>query len=259
MRKHFRLFLTFVFFFSAVLLPPSFAAKRGPIIIGAGAGYSFFLDSGLRSYEIYHPRLIYFSEQLDLKHNINCYAQYFPWLGFGFQFEFDHQEGGYRSDWKWYGYCKPDGEIIEIDHIEEPFKENWSLSSLAVSVLYVLNLRRHEKVRPYISAGVGYYFSSGDKELFFDRSRLGPKKSGNLIKLGLGVKCQITPDIGLNIRGVGSTIWRREYGYGEILYMGPDQFDIDIYMGTGQLVRQGSLIAGSFTFLGVVLSLEYTI
>jgi len=253
--------LPFVFvFFSLIIFPHhSFAAERGPIILGIGGGYSFFLDSGLRSYEIYHPKLIYFSEQLNLRNNLHFHIQYFPWRGFGFQLEYDHQGASYNSDLKWYGHPTPRGDIIEINHIEKPYKESWSLSSFTLSILYALTLRKHEKIRPYVFAGFGYYFSGGDAERFFQRTRLGPEKSGNLVKLGLGVKYQITPIIGINFRGLGGTIWRREYGFGEILYVGAEQFDIEIYAKTGKIVRLEKLLVNSFTFLGIALSLEFTL
>jgi opacity protein-like surface antigen len=248
-----------VFFLLAILPHHSVAAKRGPIILGIGGGYSFFLDSGLSSYEVYHPKLIYFSEQLNLTNNFNLYVQYFPWRGFGFQLEFDHQKANYHSDLKWYGQLTPDGRIIEVNHIEEPYKEAWSFSSITASILYALSLRQNEKIRPYLSAGIGYYFSGGDDERFYFRTRLGPEKSGNLVKLGLGVKYQITPKIAINLKGVGATVWRREYGYGEMMYMGPDQFDFEIYMRAGKIVRREILLVNSFTYLGIILSLEYTL
>ena len=248
----------FVFFVLAILPHYSLASKRGPIILGIGGGYSFFLDSGLRSYEIYHPRLISLSEQLNLSNNFNLYVQYFPWRGFGFQLEFDHQRANYHSDLKWYGHQAPNGKIIEINHIEEPYKESWSLSSITASILYTLTLRQNEKIRPYISAGIGYYFSNGDDERFYNRTRLGPEKSGNLVKLGLGIKYQLTPKIAINFKGVGGTFWRREYGYGELMYLGPEQFDIEIYAETSKIVRREILLINSFTYLGIILSLEYT-
>lgn len=253
--------LPFVFMLCFLAIFPSLshaAKKRGPIILGIGGGYSFFLDSGLSSYEVYHPKLIYFSEQLNLTNNFNLYVQYFPWRGFGFQLEFDHQGANYHSDLKWYGHLNPDGKIIEISHIEEPYKKTWSLSSITASILYTLTLRYNEKIRPYISAGFGYYFTSGDEERFYYRTRLGPEKDGNLVKLGLGAKYQITPKIGINFRGIGGTIWRREYGFSEILYRGPEQFDYLIYAESGKIVRAERLLINSFTYLGIILSLEYT-
>ena len=257
MRKS-RHFPVFVLLILAILPVHSFAAKRGPIVLGIGGGYSFFIDSSLRSYEVYYPERIYFSEQLDLKNNLNFHVQYFPWHGFGFQIEFDHQRAGYRSDLKWYGHATSDGKIIAIDHIEEPYAETWSMSSITGSVLYALTLRNNEKIRPYISAGVGYYFTSGDKDQFYSRARLGPEKSGNLVKLGVGVKYRITPKIGINLRGVGGTVWRREYGFSESMYTGSEQFDYDIYAETGEIVRVERVLANSFSFLGFALSLEYT-
>lgn len=249
----------FMLFFLTVVPSLSYAAKkRGPIILGIGGGYSFFLDSGLRTYEVYHPKLIYLSEQLNMRNNFNFHVQYFPWHGFGFQLEFDHQRSSYNSDLKWYGHLTPNGKIIEINHIEEPYKETWSMSSVTASILYALTLRYNVKIRPYISAGIGYYFASGDEERFYYKSRLGPEKSGNLVKLGLGVKYQITPKIGINFKGVGGTVWRREYGYGEIMYVGPEQFDIEIYAKAGKIVRLEKLFVNSFTYLGIILSLEYT-
>lgn len=261
MKKTLGLLFVFMLFFLAIVPSLSHAAKkRGPIILGIGGGYSFFIDSGLRTYEVYHPKLIFLSEQLNMRNNFNFHVQYFPWHGFGFQLEFDHQRASYNSDLKWYGYPDPDPaeKIIEINHIEEPYKETWSLSSITASILYALTLRYNVKIRPYISAGIGYYFTSGDEERFYYKSRLGREKSGNLVKLGLGVKYHITPKIGINFRGVGGTIWRREYGFSEILYRGPEQFDYLIYEETGKIVRAERLLVHSFTFLGIALSLEYT-
>jgi hypothetical protein len=233
--------------------------KRGPIILGIGGGYSFFLDSDLRSYEYYYRKLIYLSEQLDLKNNFNLYVQYFPWLGLGFQLEFDHQRASYRSDLKWFGHPTPDGEIIEINHIEEPYAETWAVSSITASILYALTLRYNEKVRPYISAGVGLYFSGGDDERFFHRTRLGPKKSGNLVKLGLGIKYKITQKLAINLRGVGGTVWLKNYGFREVSYVGPEQFDFALYAETGRLMRRQELLVNSFTYLGIMLGFEYTL
>jgi hypothetical protein len=248
--------------FVSLAAVPSFtfaAKKRGPIILGIGGGYSFFLDAGLRSFEIYHPKLIYFSEQLNLRNFFHIYVQYFPWRGFGFQMEFDHQKGSYDSDLKWYGYPAPRGKIISINHIEEPYRETWNFSSITASVLYMLTLRYNEKLRPYVSAGFGYYFSGGDEERFYYRTRLGPKKDGNLVKLGLGVKYQISPNIGINLKGVGETAWRKEYGFDEILDLGPKQYDIEIYAKTGKIVRLEKMLVNSFTYLGIALSLEFTL
>ncbi len=163
-----------------LLMAPSLshaAKKRGPIILGIGGGYSFLIDPGLRNYEVYHPQYIYFSEQLSLRNNFHFYAQYFPWHGFGFQLEFDHQRAKYNSDLKWYGHPTPEGKIIKINHIEEPYAEYWSLSSITASILYVLNLETNLRLRPYISAGFGYYFFSGDEERFCTDRGLGPKKA----------------------------------------------------------------------------------
>lgn len=259
MKRRLGILFIFMLFFFSILPYHSLAAKRGPIILGIGCGYSFFLDSGLRSYEVYHPRLIYFSEQLNLSQNVNFHVQYFPWRGFGFQLEYDYQRASYHSDLKWYGHPAPDGKIIEINHIEEPYKETWSLSSVTVSILYALTLRQNAKIRPYISAGIGYYFAGGDEERFYHRTRLGPEKGGRLIKLGLGFKYQITPKIGINFGGIGCTIWRREYGFSEILYRGPEQFDIEVYGITGEIVRVEKLLVNSFTYMGIVLGLEFTL
>ena len=255
-RHHFVFLILFLSLFPSL----SFTAnKRGPIILGIGAGYSFFLDSNLKSFEVYHPRLIYFSEQLNLRNSYHVYVQYFPWYGFGFQLGFSHQRASYHSDLKWYGYLGSDDKIIEIDHIEEPFKETWSLSCITASILYALTLRQNEKIRPFVSAGVGYYFSSGDEERFYNRSRLGPVKRGNMVELGLGFKYQISPNIGINLRGVGGTIWRREYGFRELLYVGAEQFDYLIYDETGKIIRHEKMLVNSFTYLGIAISLEFTL
>lgn len=260
MRKKEKFFF-FCFFIVLVSFPsyPQAAKKRGPIIFGAGTGYSFFIDSGLRSYEVYYPKLIYLSEQLNLKNSWHFYAQYFPWRGFGFQLEFDHRRAAYHSDLKWYGTSDNTGKIIEIDYFEEPYSESWSLSSITASILYMLTLRQNVKWRPYISAGLGYYFSSGDQERFYQRTRLGPGKNGSLIELGLGVKYQITPEVGIGLRGMGGTAWRKGKGLSEVTYVRADQFDSQIYLETGEIVRSARLWVDSFSFLGFGLSVEFTL
>lgn len=248
--------------FSLLFMVPLFTlgASKRPLVVGIGGGYSFFLDSNLRSYEVYRPKLIYFSEQLSMKHNFNLSLQYFPWRGFGFQLEFDQQNGSYASDLKWYGYPtdNPLNPIKEIGHIEDPYRESWGLSSMALSVVYVLKFESQAKVRPYISAGVGFHFLSGDQERFKDRSRLGPDKSGHLVRLGLGIKYRITPRIGINFRGTGMTIWRKEYGFRNILDFGPRQFYYEAYALEGRIIRGEDYIVNSFTYLSIVVSLEYT-
>jgi len=251
-----------ILLFSLFLAAPSFtlAAAKRPVILGLGGGYSFILDTNLSSYEVYYPKLIYFSEKLSLKQNLNLNLQYFPWRGFGFQLEFDQQEGSYSSDLKWYGYPTDDpfNPIVEINHLEEPYRENWSVSSIVFSVIYVLNFESQVKLRPYISAGVGFHFLSGDQERFKDRTRLGPDKSGHLVKLGLGIKYRITPKIGINFRGIGMTIWRKEYGFRNILDFGPKQFYYETYALAGRIIRQEDYLVNSFSYLGIVVSLEYT-
>jgi hypothetical protein len=252
------LFLSFILFGAA---PSIFAAAgKRPIILGIGGGYSFILDSKLRSYEVYYPQLIYFSEQLSLKHDLNLNLQYFPWRGFGFQLEFDRQAGGYTSDLKWYGYPtdNPLNPIAEVNYIEDTYRENWSISSIAISIIYVLKFESQVKVRPYVSAGVGYHFLSGDQERFKDRTRLGPEKSGRLVKLGLGIKYQLTPKFGVNIRGSGMTMWRKEYGFGIPLEIGPKQFDYEAYDKAGKIIRQEKQLVNSFSCIGITMSLEYT-
>jgi hypothetical protein len=251
-----------VLLFSMLFAATSFslAAAKKSIILGVGGGYSFFLDTNLSSYEVYYPKLIYFSEQLAFKYDLNLSLQYFPWRGFGFQLEFDQQKGSYSSDLKWYGYLTDDpiNPIVEINHIEDPYRENWSISSVVLSLVYVLNFESQAKVHPYISAGVGFHFLNGDQERFKDRTRLGPEKSGHLVKLGLGFKYRITPRIGMNFRGVGVTAWRKEYGFSNILDFGPKQFYPEAYVFEGQIIRQEAYLVNSFTYLGIVVSLEYT-
>jgi hypothetical protein len=133
------------------------------------------------------------------------------------------------------------------------------MSAITASVLYRLTLRSNEKIQPYVAAGLGYYFSSGDEERFLNRTRLGPEKSGNLVKLGLGIKYKINPKIAINFKAVGGTVWRREYGYSEITYVGPDQFEYDIYIVNGMLVRREGLFVNSFSYLGIILGLEFTL
>jgi hypothetical protein len=244
----------------SAITPSCGAVGKRPIILGIGGGYSFFLDSYLRSYEVYQPKLIYFSEQLSLKYNSNVSLQYFPWRGFGFQVEFDQQKGSYSSDLKWYGYPTdlPDNPIVEINHIEDPYRENWSLSSFALSIIYALNFESQVKIRPFVSAGFGFHILNGNQERFRNRSRLGAKKSGRLIKLGLGIKYRLAPKIGINLRGFGTTMWRKEYDFRYNLEFGPRQFYYEEYALEGKIIRQDRYLVNSFTYVNIALSLEYT-
>ncbi len=236
----------------------SFAAKKREIIIGFGGGYSLTLQGTLKEYEYDYPQLIYFKEKGKLKHSLSANIQYFFTPRWGLQVEFSHQKGSYFSHLEWYGKAVREGEYIyEINHIEKPYSETWSLSSLMMSALFTWRRSPKQKIYPYASVGGGIYILSADEKLILQRWRLGIKKWREKIKIGAGLKYRINGRIGLNLRIFGETIWRRSVGHGQSLYVGPDQFDFELFFYTKEIARVGRVVDKTFAYGGFDISLEF--
>lgn len=262
----------------SLLLLPSLcqASKKREIIIGFGGGYSLGLDGSLHKHvfdEMYHDpfelqeyKLLYFTEQAEMKHRFNFNIQYFFSRRFGLQLEFDQQKASYFSHLQWYGSLYPDGipdpqdpandAYTVINHIEEPYRKEWSVSSLTLSIMSPIWMFENGRTCAYVSAGAGFHLLSGDKELVLNRFRLGPKKMNYAFKASGGFKHQLSPKLGLNFRIFMESIVRyTEKGHS--LFYGPDQFDLDWYLSEGKIGRVMGAIVRSYAYGGIDFSLEF--
>lgn len=122
----------------------SLASSKKEIILGFGLGYSGSLDATLQEWEYDYTERneMYFKERGKLKNNLSVYTQYFFTKRLGIELEFRRQNGKYFSHLEWYGRWIPDplapGEesLVVINHIEDPYWEDWSVSSLTLCFIY---------------------------------------------------------------------------------------------------------------------------
>jgi len=254
-----------------VTLPSvSLASKKKEIILSFGAGYSMALDATFQEmvYDFSASDEFYFKEKGRMKQRFSFNIQYFFNIRWGLKLEFSQQKASYFSHLEWYGKWVPTGkpppapsrEYIEINHIEEPYWENWNLTSLTLSLLIAGRRYLNQKLYPYLSVGTGLYFLNADEELVLNRWRLGPKKRGEKLMIGGGFKYWLSSKLGLNLRIFAETIRRREGGYRESLWVGLDQFDYQSYLDEEKIVRYdygGKVFVSTFTYGGIELSLEF--
>lgn len=242
---------------SLLILPAlSLGSKKREIILGFGGGYSLPIDATLKSYEYNFPNLLYFKEQGKMEHCLSANVQYFFNRKLGLQLEFSHQKASYFSHLEWYGRLQGD-EIFEINHIEEPYWKTWKLSSLTLSLLFAWRHHQSQRMYPYASIGIGLYFLNANKELVLNRWRLGPKKNGSKAKLGGGLKYRLSSKLMLNLKIFAETTYRRRADYGELLYVGSEQFDFYYYLIENKIARVGQVIVKTFSYGGIDLSLEF--
>lgn len=235
----------------------SFAAPKKEIILGFGGGYSLALDRTLREYEYDWSQLLYFKEKGKMKYSFSGNVQYYFTPRWGLQLELSQQKGSYFSHLEWYAGICWDGVIREINHIEEPYWETWSLSSLSLSAIFVWRRSLKQKIYPYLSAGGGIYIFSADKERVLYRWRLGGKKWREKIRISGGLKYQLGGRLALNLRIFGETIFRRSVGYGGVLDVGPEQFDADLYLFNKEIYRVGKVLDKTFSYGGFDICLEF--
>lgn len=254
-----------------VFLPSlSLASKKKVIILGFGAGYSLAIDETFQEmvYDFSKADEFYFKEKGRMKHCLNFNVQYFFSNRWGIQLEFSHQEASYFSHLEWYGKWIPSTkdppiplrEYLEINHIEDPYWENWSLSSFTLSLLFAGRRYFTQKLYPYLSIGTGLYFLNADEELVLNRWRLNARKRGSKLKIGGGFKYRLSSKLGLNLRIFAEMIRRSMISSHKVfLWVGPDQFNLDIYLDEGKIVRYGygKVFETTFTFGGIELSLEF--
>lgn len=241
----------------AFVLPPYLASQQKEFIVGIGGGYSFSLDAAASPWEIdWAPGEIYFEEHMKLKNSFSFNVQYFFNKEIGLQLEFHRQKASYFSHLEWYGLYT--GNIYtDIDHIEEPYTKPWSLSSLIVTLFIAKRRYFDQKIFPYAFVGAGLYVLEGDREFVLNRFRLGPRKTGELLKLGGGFKYRLNGFLLVNVRFFGQSIWRKEARFRSSLWAGLPQFDYDLYFATGEIARVSTAWVKTFTFLGAELSLEF--
>jgi len=242
------------------------ASKKKEIILGFGAGYSLALDATLQEMEYDFSKIdeFYFKEQGRMKQRFSFNVQYFFNKRWGLQLEVIHQEASYFSHLEWYGKwfysTEPEGTYyLEINHIEDPYWENWNLTSLTLSLLIAGRSYMNQRLYPYFSLGTGLYFLNADEELVLNRWRLGPKKRGGKFMIGGGFKYRLSSKLGLNLRIFAETIRRGVGGYREVLWVGLDQFDYQSYLDEGKIFRYGygKVFVSTFTYGGIELSLEF--
>lgn len=252
----------FVVFFPLI----SSASPKKEIILGFGLGYSGSFDATLQEqvYDYTEHNEMYFKERGKVKNNLSVYAQYFFTHRFGLELEFRRQNGSYLSHLEWYGRwisdpLDPDREIyIPINHIEEPYRKDWSVSSLTLCFIYAYRQYSGRKFYPYLSIGVGFHFLNADEDLVSNRWKLGPKKSGECMKFAVGLRYRFTSKLALNFKVFGESLLRDRHAQGTT-YVGHDQFDFYVYMETNEVVRSRNrnLTASTFTHGGINLSLEF--
>ena len=248
--------------------PPSQASQEKNLIFGFGPGYSFSVDSALRTWELdWAPDVIYFKERTRMTYNLSFNFQYFFNKRLGMQLEYTFQKISYFSHLEWYGKWIDDPDsfdpeqmiLYEIDHIEEPYTKSCNLSSLTLSALIAERRYMNQRMFPYFFAGFGVYLLSADEELVLNRWRLGPGNTGLKIKGGGGIKYRLTPKVGLNLRLFFEPIWRK-YGRRNRAVLpltGTDQFDFEWYVYSGEVGRVQEALVKSFTHFGLDLSLEF--
>jgi len=225
-------------------------------ILGFGGGYSLSLDTSMESWELdWAPTRMYFKEHMKLKHCFNLNAQYFFNKELGLQLEFNHQKGSYFSHLEWYGIW--DGDVyIQINHIEEPYRTPWSISSFTLSLLVAKRRYWTQGIFPYAFVGIGFYVLSGNQELVLNRFRLGPKRTGDLLKLGGGIKFNINRSLRLNLRIYAKSIRRKGIFPQSSLYAGTSQFDYLSYFTEEKIIRIPDALVDSVTYFGLDINLE---
>ncbi len=250
------IFAALVVFFPLI----SSASPKKEIILGFGLGYSGSFDATLHEqvYDYTEHNEMYFKERGKVKNNFSLYAQYFFTHRFGIELEYRHQNGSYFSHLEWYGRWIDDFIYVPINHIEEPYRKDWSVSSLTLSFIYTYRHYTGQKLYPYLTVGFGYHFFTADQELVRNRWKLGSEKSGESMKLGVGLRYRFNSKLALNFKVFGESLLRGWYNQGTT-YVGPDQFNFDIYMETEEVVRSRhrNLTARTFTHGGINLSLEF--
>ncbi len=243
------------------------ASPKKEIILGFGLGYSGSFDATLQEqvYDYTEHNEMYFKERGKVKNNFGVYAQYFFTHRLGLELEFRRQNGSYFSHLEWYGRWVPDplapgGEsFVAIDHIEEPYRKDWSVSSLTLCFVYAYRQFTGKKFYPYVSVGFGYHFLNTDQELVRNRWKLGPEKSGESIKFGVGLRYLFTSKLTLNLKIFGESLMRVRRYFQGIKYVGHDQFNFIVYMETNEVVRSWhrNIAAEFFSYGGINLSLEF--
>ena len=246
-----------------------FSLNKKRLVLGFGGGYSFSLDATLDNRIYNFPnRQIIFEEEGKLKHSFSLNVQYHFSQMIGLQLEYSQQKASYFSHLKWYGLwlgrgndINNPGDYTPINHFEEPYRESWGINAFTLSLLFNYPQSYRQKIIPYISAGIGYHFLTGDQELVLDRFRLAPKKSGGSVKIGLGFKYWFSSKIGLNLMLFVHGLRRPNRFTGlhsnDVLYIGPRQFDLDAYFEQNRILRIPDVWESSFSYIGLSFGLEF--
>ena len=258
-----KLLMPYKAFFLLIFLvyPQMSAAAVKPIFVfGLGGGCSMITDSDIRSNEYVFETILDFKEKIRLKNRWRFNLQVYFGQDFGFQLDYTHLRASYFSDLKWYGFWilrddKP--EYIPINHFEDAYWSPWSLRSFTVGLIIGGNSPVFGQLYPYATAGIGAYTIKGDPTRFLYRTRLSGMTEGMAIKISCGVRHRIWPFLGINLKVSGETYRTNLPGRDLKAYMGPDQFDIELYYQTGHISRVRNVLTGAITLLSAEISLEF--
>ena len=247
-----------------LLLLPASLLSVDRWVIGLGGGFAFPYEDWIKKNVSLSRGEIFFEEEGRLKNSFYADIQYYLTPLLGFELEYSLQKASYFSHLDWYGKWidfnySPYWQFIEINHMEDPQTSSWTVHSIIASLLFTYRKRNPEaRVMPYVSLGAGIHILEGDRERVRQRFRLGPATSGAITKVGVGMKYRLTKKLWLNIRAVLHTL-NRKYGKSSYLATEPDQFDLQIYIDTGEIVRITDALARSFTYIGIDIGFEFTL
>lgn len=256
--------LTLLLLFLLILSFPAKAFSVDRWVIGLGGGYAFPYEQWIKRNTSLSRGEIFFEEEGRLKNSFYADVQYYLTPLLGFELEYSFQQAGYFNhlDWygKWVSVPPPMYEkFLEINHMEEPQTNSWSVHSVIASLLFTYRKRKTDAlIMPYLSLGAGIHFLKGDRERVLQRFRLGPARSGGIAKVGVGMKYRLTKKLWLNLRAVLHTL-NRKYGKTTYLATDPEQFDFQMFMNTGEIVRIKNALARTFTYIGIDIGFEFTL
>jgi hypothetical protein len=233
-------------------------------VIGLGGGYSFPYEDWLKENTSLSRGEIFFEEEGRLKNSFYADIQYYLNRILGIELEYGFQQASYFNHLDWYGKrisinVPPYEKFIDINHMEDPQTNSWAVHSVIVSLLLTYRNRNPDsRLMPYISLGAGIHFLEGDRERVLQRFRLGPATSGGIAKISGGIKYRLSKKFWANVRLVVHTL-SRKYGKTTYLETDPDQFDLQVYLNTGEIVRVTPALARSFSYIGLDIGFEFTL
>lgn len=229
-------------------------------VIGLGGGYSFPYEEWIKENTSLSRGEIFFEEEGRLKNSFYADIQYYLNRYLGLELEYSYQQASYYNHLDWYGqWISQNRQFIDINHMEDPQTNAWAVHSITASLLFTYrSLNPDSRIIPYISLGAGIHFLEGDRERVLQRFRLGPAASGGIAKVAGGIKYRLSKKFWANVRLVVHTL-HRKYGKTTYLETDPYQFDLQMYLNTGEITRITPALARSFSYIGLDIGFEFTL